>query len=501
MKNQITFQDVSYSVVRSALKVRLFLLLFLGMLSLRVTPSHAQSFTWASKTTNTFQKTAVTADKNGISYVLASFSGSVTVGKRTFTSLGGTDLLLICYNKTGSVVWARQIGSTGEDLMGDVTLTLTDWELYITGSFHATVKFETGNQTLGSPLTSTGKSDIFIAKYSTQSGWLTWAKRAGGTGDDYSYGIAVDKSDNVYMTGSFTGKIVLISGFMYEQALISKGNSDIFVFKFNAEGKYQFASRLGGSGYDMGMAISLDHTSGDIYLTGGYSPETHLYNTNVFVAKLNASGNILWSKTSGTGSTIDTGNDILVINSNAYVTGYFGSSIIFGDKTLTSSGPADAFMVNYDKNGVLKSATRYGGTGWDEGQSLGAYTSTNIADWELYMGGMFSGTATFGKLSVSALGGAADRDMFLTRIYWDGGTKWIQRMGSTSTDYGRGSISVPTNNFIFYTGSYSSSTTLDTTTLSGSGSLLTKITLPTITGFKLMAAATDTEIKKLSSVT
>jgi hypothetical protein len=321
---------------------------------------------------------------------------------------------------------------------------------------------------------------------------LDWARKAGGSSDDNGYGLAVDGSDNVYVTGGFYGSIYFSSGF-FAFPLVSSGMSDIFLAKYNVDGTLQMSRRLGGIGYDFGQAVGIDKYNGEIYLTGGYSPVASPYITDVCVAKYKADGTVLWNHVTGSPGTIDVGQDLVVTASGAYVTGYFGNSINFGGATLTSGGSSDAFVAHYYYTGGPSAswAKRYGGTGWDEGQSLTEYIGS------LYLGGTFRGTSTFGHTTVNAAGGASDQDLYVARLYLDGTPYWTRRIGSTGYDYGRGGLAVPTTNAIYFTGSYGAAFTLGSSSLSGYGSLLTKITppvIPNVADFRLINANTDADI-------
>ena len=65
---------------------------------------------------------------------------------------------------------------------------------YVTGVFRQTALFGSTN------LTSSGESDIFIAKLSSNGSWQ-WVIKAGGSSHDWGYGIAVDSSGNAYISG------------------------------------------------------------------------------------------------------------------------------------------------------------------------------------------------------------------------------------------------------------------------------------------------------------
>jgi hypothetical protein len=468
------------------------LLAFLLGLGLLTLPATAQNYSWASPVTKASGKSAVATSKDGVSYVLTSFTGTITIANRTITSLGSTDLLLVCYNAAGKASWARRIGSSGEDLVGDVALHPVNGFVFVTGTFQSTVKFEDVSGNISMQLTSAGGSDAFVAQFHNQSGYVIWARQIGGAGTEKGNGIDLDQAGNAYLTGSFTGT-TKVTGGNASFALTSSGQSDIYLAKYNDEGTALMARRLGGAGFDFGAAVAVSPINGDIYLTGGLSPSSNLYITNAFVAKLDAAGTLQWNKPSGSPANVDAGTDITATNFGAYATGYFAGSVLFGNTTLTSSGSSDAFVVFYPSNAAANNtkAYKYGGGGWDEGQCIDNYNG------DVYVGGTFTGKATLINGTFTALGGAADRDMFISRLPWGGSPGWTRRIGSTGFDYGNGGVSAPLIHAIFFTGHHGAPATLGNITLSGSGGLITRIDLPFITDFKMVNATTDADIRTI----
>ena len=170
--------------------------------------AQAQEYQWARRGGNK-TVSAVDSDGAGNSYLLTSFSGSVSFGPYTFTALGNsyrTDLCLVKYDKDGNVLWARRIGGTGNEDLGDVTISQYGGYLYITGTFEQTVRFGSYHGYMVSPLTSRGSKDIFVARYETSGGVFQWARQAGGSSSDVANGIFTDKyGEEVFITGSFSG--------------------------------------------------------------------------------------------------------------------------------------------------------------------------------------------------------------------------------------------------------------------------------------------------------
>ena len=79
--------------------------------------------------------------------------------------------------------------------------------------------------------------------------WL-WAINAGGSNNDYCYSIGVDASGNIYVTGYFQGTATFGSN-----TLTSNGSSDIFIAKLDSSGNWLWARNAGGSSRDIAMVL------------------------------------------------------------------------------------------------------------------------------------------------------------------------------------------------------------------------------------------------------
>ena len=203
---------------------------------------------------------------------------------------------------------------------------------------------------------------------------LVWAKRAGGTTSDSGRGIAVDGSGNSYVTGEFFGAATFGPGETNATTLTSAGGDDIFVAKYDASGDLVWAKRAGGISVfgDFGKDIAVDG-AGNSYVTGTFNDSatfgpgetnattlTSAVFDDIFVAKYDATGDLVWAKRAGGTSLFgDSGLGIAVDGAgNSYVTGFFRDSTTFGPgetnaTTLTSAGSADIFVAKYDASGDL----------------------------------------------------------------------------------------------------------------------------------------------------
>jgi hypothetical protein len=204
---------------------------------------------------------AVGTDSLGNVYVGGTFEGSVNFGGGTLTSAGARDIFVAKYTSAGQHVWSKRFGGTsGEDVRGVAVDGAGD--VLLTGQFLGTINFG------GPTLTSAGYEDIFLAKLSGVSGGHVWSKRLGSmSAPDFGYGVAVDGSGNVAITGFFAGSVNFGGGAFLAQVY------DIFVAKYSSAGAYISARRYGdpaglySSQYGDAIAMS---SSGTIFITGHF---------------------------------------------------------------------------------------------------------------------------------------------------------------------------------------------------------------------------------------
>jgi hypothetical protein len=147
---------------------------------------NAQNFDWArimGDTTEDFGY-SIAVDAAGNSYTTGYFQGKVDFdpGANTteLTSAGGKDIFITKLDPSGNLLWAKQMGGTGDDIGTAIALSKSGY-LYIMGSFNGTADLDPSAASL--PFTSGGLRDIAISKLNT-SGNLIWSKSIGGIGDD-----------------------------------------------------------------------------------------------------------------------------------------------------------------------------------------------------------------------------------------------------------------------------------------------------------------------------
>jgi Holliday junction resolvase len=395
---------------------------------------------WAKRAggTGLDQGAAIAVDGLGNSYVTGRFQGTATFGpgeanQTTLVASGSDDIFVAQYDANGLLQWARRAGGSGSDQ--GINIGVDGFgKSYVTGGFSGTAIFGAGqaNQTT---LVASGGDDVFVAQYDA-NGLLQWARRAGGSGSDQGTGIGVDDLGNSYVTGFFNGTATFGPGQGNQTTLISAGNRDIFVARYDASGFLQWARRSGGTSADRGYTIAVDG-SGNSYVTGlfrgtatfgpGQASQTAVISNgldDIFIAKYDASGLLQWAKRAG-GTGNDGGRSIAVDGSgNSYLAGWIEGAATFGlgepnQTTLTSAGDRDIYVAQYDSNGAFQWVKQAGGLDTDQGTGIAADEFGVV-----YVTGYFAdpaaagATATFGpgESNQTILTSAGASDVFVAKF-------------------------------------------------------------------------------------
>ena len=433
---------------------------------------------WANKAGGTnyeyCNSNSIAVDTNGNSYVTGYFNGSATFGIITLTSNGSYDIFVAKLDSNGNWLWAKQAGGINYDCGNSIAVDASG-NIYVTGRFRNTAIFDT------TTVTGSNSNDIFVAKLDSNGNWL-WAKQAGGADNDCGYGIAVDASGNIYVSGWFQG----VATFGYTNITSTVNSADIFVAKMDSNGNWLWVNKAGGTTTDNGNSIAVD-SSGNIYVTGWFQGVATFGTTNIkitsngdfdiFIAKLDSNGNWLWAKQAG-GTKVDYGNSIAVdTNGNSYVTGSFASLYAtFGTTTLSNyntNNSDDIFVAKLDKDGNWCWAKKAGGGNFEYGYGIAVDANGNS-----YVTGYFATNgATFGTITLINSGG---RDIFVAKLDSNGNWLWAKQAGGGSSEFGYG-IAVDASGNSYVIGYFSGTTTLGSTTLTSSGGydiLVAKVHIP-----------------------
>ncbi|MCB9317449.1 MAG: SBBP repeat-containing protein, partial [Lewinellaceae bacterium] len=397
----------------------------------------------------------IAGDAAGNIYVTGLFNGTISFGSQTLTASGVEDVFIVKYDPSGDILWAASGGGPASDI-GFGIATDASGNVYVTGGFTGSATF--GSQTVNA---SGGGTDVFIAKYDA-TGNVLWVVSGGGFDTDFGSDIAADASGNVYVTGEFQGT----AGFG-SQTLTSAGDVDAFVVKYDASGNVLWARSGGAGNFDTGNGIAAD-AAGNVYVTGafrnnadfGSQTVSSVGDSDVFVAKYDASGNVLWARSGGAGN-FDTGNGIAAdAAGNVYVTGYFRGNAGFDSQTVSSVGNSDVFVAKYDASGNVLWVVGLGGTNADAGNGI-----TTDAAGNAYVIGDFRGTAGFGSQTLTSSGNV---DVFIAKFDASGNVLWANSGGGPNQDNGQSIVAVATGT-VCGAGSFEGTATFGSQTLTSTG--------------------------------
>jgi len=368
-----------------------------------------KNFKWAVRVGGAAQDFgyAIAVSSSGYVYVCGKFTATADFdpGTDTFNliSAGGTDMFILKLDTASNFIWAKQIGSIGDDNVEKFTLDNSE-HLLLCGEFSGTVDFDPGAGVQN--LTSVYAQDAYVLKLDDDGNYI-WAGRFGSNPGELAQAIATDASNSIYVTGEFYGTIDFDPGSGVYNLSASGFNANIFVLKWDSGGNFVWADNMGNSsGGDQGTAIATDPSgnpvvAGSYFGTVDFDPGTGIYNLtamgsgDIFVLKLNSTdGSLLFAGSMG-GTTLDQPYGIAVSDAgNIFVTGLYSTTADFdpgaSELNLTASGPSDAFLVELDNAGNFMWAYGLGGTQDDFGRGLNTHGTSDV-----YVSGVFSYTADF----------------------------------------------------------------------------------------------------------
>ncbi len=198
-----------------------------------------------------------------------------------------------------------------------------------------------------------------------------WVAQSQGANAEQGNAIVCDANGNSYVAGYFEGTATLGT-----TTLISNGSNDLYAAKLDPDGNWLWAVQAGGAGEDVAYGIALDN-DGTVYLTG-----------------------------------------------------FFSQTATFGSITLVSSGSTELFAAKLNNNGNWLWAVQAGGAAAETGTGIAVDADANV-----YLTGIFAGTATFGTTSLISLG---LNDIFAAKLDGSGNWLWAVSAGSTNLDEAHG---------------------------------------------------------------
>jgi hypothetical protein len=250
-----------------------------------------------------------------------------------------------------------------------------------------------------------GDWDIYLLKLNN-IGDTVWTRTYGGDSTEYGYDMQVTPDRGFIVVGCTRSS--------------GAGRKDVYLLKLDSLGLLEWSKTFGGSGDDEGLSVRRTFDGGYI-VCGTTNSFGHGY-TDVYLLKIDASGNLVWSKTYG-GAGGDTGSAVRQAPDSGF--------IIIGTTGSFGTGYSSIYAVRADKNGDSVWATTYGGARADLG-----YTVENTSD-----GGFIFGGATVPT-------GAGYYDAYLVKTDPTGFVEWENSFGGDKEDMALSILELASGDFI-----------------------------------------------------
>ncbi len=352
----------------------------------------------------------VDVDAMGNVYVAGSFQDTVNFSGQTLNGINLYDIFIAKYDPFGSLIWIKENGSSMDDQANDIKVA-PNGSVYICGNIGGSITFG------GSNLAATGV-DMFLAKY-TSAGAAVWGVNGGGSSADNAYGMVLDESNGIYVTGPFRGTATFGTS-----SVISSGDDDIYLVKYDTSGAFQWVQSGGSTAQDQGNFVSFYRDESQVLLTGYFSGAACIFgltnltgngSSTMFTAIYDLTGALVEADAYGSSSMSQGTGFVVDAMGNKYLLGQFNGSLTIDSLTITSNNATfgwDVLLFKFDTTGVAEWGLNAGGTGfWDTGNGLAIDGDNNV-----FFGGTFQGTAYFGT---DSLVGFPTADMFIAKIEGD----------------------------------------------------------------------------------
>lgn len=383
--------------------------------------------------------------------IISPFKSISTELGKEITNAGVSDL-----------VFSSFLGGKDSDIGVDIAIN-AEGMAYVTGSTFS-VDFPTNAGSFQQKSVD-ARAETFLVKFDQSGSNLIFATYLGGSGDDFSHGLAIDSDGNAYLTGQTNS-----NNFPFTSGAFDTGyndNGDVFIAKLNSSGSdLLYSTYLGGNGSDLGQDIALDD-DGSVYTTGrtyssGFPVTAGSFDTSynggdfgdAFITKINLTNSTIGFSSFLGGSNGDAGFGIAIDPSKAiFVAGETRSSnfptISGAFDTDYNGGESDAFIAKFTPSGSgLSYSTLLGGSLGDTANGIAIDKSGSA-----YITGFTASTdfpTTLGSYDTSYGGGTFDA--FISKLNASGSTiDYSTYLGGNLADIGH-SITVDKAGSTYVTG-------------------------------------------------
>ena len=352
-------------------------------------------------------------------FIMAGSSSSPVSCDKTEPSKGGLDYWVVKTDQFGNVEWDKTIGGEDDEFFSNISLT-ADSGYILTGRSFSDISGDKSENNLGI-------NDYWIVKLN-RNGDLEWENTIGGSETEAgSYIEQTNDGGYIFVGNSLSG----ISGDKTEANL---GSFDFWVIKLDNYGNILWQNTIGGNNLEDQCVIH--QISDEGFILGGRSisnntadkAEDTIGGFDIWLLKLDNSGNILWQQTIGGGltewfSSIDETSD------GGFILGSWTNSGIGFDKTEAAIGSFDYWILKLNNIGIIEWQKTIGSFGFDE-----LHTIIPLNDEGYLLGGISTSDAS-GDKSENAIGHIGTySDFWIVRVDNNGNILWENTIGGPKED-------------------------------------------------------------------
>ncbi|POY34687.1 hypothetical protein C3K47_18795 [Solitalea longa] len=389
----------------------------------------------------------VVVDKLGNSYISGTFNDVVSFGTSpsitSITAKGDKDIFVAKYDPNGNFIWVKSFGSVNADEPRSMAIDSND-NIFIAGKIGGDVNFDPSGNAV---FTSKGSTDLFLASYDSDGNYR-WAYATGNGSEDAANSIAIDKNNDVYLTGTFFYQVAFDP---HDPTALTgiPSSLDFFIGKYTNDGNLYWVKNIGENNISHeSYWIAVDDQS-NVYVTGLFhltvdfdpSASNAAFLTSkgndAFVAKYDKDGNYQWAFNLNNSNIDDIVRPFCVLantDGTIYLTGYYSGAADFDPSAvatneMTAIGKYDGFFAKYSKDGAFIWSKSIGGL---DGTAYLAASATD-KDNNLYISGGFTRTVDFDPNSgvqnrvCTSLG----HDAFIAKYDTEGNYSWVIDMDGT----------------------------------------------------------------------
>ncbi len=447
------------------MKKTIWLTFIISFFTISIAWTQSPQFSWAVSSSGTSQEYGFTidTDNSGNVYTSGHFKGTADFdpgpGNTNFTAAANRDIYIQKLDPSGNFIWASQLRADLQIIANEMVVDNAG-NSYTTGYFQGTVDFDPGP---GVSNLSSSFASQYVVKLDP-NGNLVWVRALSSTNSTYGQSITLSQDQQfVYIGGQFRETTDFDPG-PGTFNMVSTANNDGYVQKLDAAGNFVWAAHVAsGTGWNYCYDMAVD-ANDDIILTGkfsntadfdpgaGTSNMTANFGFNMYIEKLNSSGNLIWVKQmESTGN--DQPNAICVdAHDNIYVTGNFDGTTDFdpgsGSANLIGAGGDDIFIQKLDANGNYKWAHQFGNANNQEGMDI-----SSLNDY-VFITGYFQGTLDFdpGSGTATYTPPSVYPDGFILKLDTLGDFEWAGTLSGPQVD--QGNDLALDNGDVYVTGEY-----------------------------------------------